>query len=88
MVSDDDANQLAALPFGMGWGDVAQDDELAQTAMQQQMHAARQAQGWLETAAQYHIVLRLEHLQRVFGLNSFVTGYTAVVHGPCTRFAL
>lgn len=71
VVSDDEANQLSALPFGTGWGDMAEDDDLSRAAMARQTQAARQAQALIEQGAQQKIVLRLQHLQRVFGLSNF-----------------
>jgi ATPase family associated with various cellular activities (AAA) len=71
VVSDDEARQLSALPFGMGWGDIAQEDALARTAVERQVRAMQQAQTWLDRAASHHIVVRLQHLQRVFGLTAF-----------------
>ena len=71
VVSDDEANQLAALPFGVGWGDMAQDDDLSRSALERRMRALRQSQSWGEQAAQAGFRLRLQHLQQVFGLNEF-----------------
>jgi hypothetical protein len=71
VVSDEEASQLSALPFGMGWGDLTQDDEMARAAIERQMQATRQSQAWLEQAARANVVVRLQHLQRVFGLNNF-----------------
>jgi hypothetical protein len=71
VVSDDEANQLSALPFGRGWGDIAQEDDLSRAAIERQMRAMRQSQNWLERATRQGVVMRLQHLQRVFGLNSF-----------------
>jgi hypothetical protein len=71
VVSDDEANQLSTLPFGAGWGDISQEDEGSRLAIDRQARAARQSQNWLDQAAQFNTVVRLQHLQRVFGLNSF-----------------
>jgi AAA+ superfamily predicted ATPase len=71
VVSDADATQLSALPFGASWGDMAQDDEVTRAAVERQGRAARQSQEWLQLAAHHRIVVRLQHLQRVFGLSSF-----------------
>lgn len=71
VVSDDDAGQLSALPFGASWGDVAQDDDTTRAALERQKQAARRAQGWVEQASVYKTVLRLQHLQQVFGLSNF-----------------
>lgn len=71
VVSDDEANQLSSLSFGSGWGDVVTDDEIARTAAERQAHAARQSQSWLDLAAQHGVVLRLQHLMRVFELSPF-----------------
>jgi len=71
VVSDTEATQLSTLPFGAGWGDMGQEDEGARLALERQTQAARQSQGWLEQAARHNTVLRLLHLQRVFGLDDF-----------------
>ena len=71
VVSDEDASHLAELPFGVSWGDVAQDDEAARAAIERQAKAVRQGQSWLELAAQHGVVVRLQHLGRVFELSEF-----------------
>lgn len=71
VVSDDEANQLSSLPFGAGWGDMGQDDDLTRAAVERQSRAMRQSQALLEQGARYNIVVRLQHLQRVFGLSTF-----------------
>ena len=71
VVSDEDASHLAELPFGVSWGDVAQDDEAARAAIERQSKAVRQGQSWLELAAQHGVVVRLQHLGRVFELSEF-----------------
>ncbi|MCC6456799.1 MAG: ATP-binding protein [Caldilineaceae bacterium] len=71
VVSDDEANQLAALPIGTGWGDLVADEATDRAANELLSQAARQSQRWLEMAAQQQVTVRLQHLARVFELSSF-----------------
>lgn len=72
VVSDEEANYLAALPFGAGWGDLVQEeDELVAAAIERQQRAIQQSLLWTEQARQQNITLRLQHLQQVFGLSQF-----------------
>jgi hypothetical protein len=74
VISDQEADQVARLPIGSGWGDAVSlpaDEELA---FQRSLREIHQHTQFLEDEArQKNLLLRLPHLIQSFGLNRFET---------------
>lgn len=74
VVSDGDAAQLAALPLGGDWGDLAANganDELERVVRERHRAASRQVAATVAQAAQVGVPLRLPQLVQSFGLSDF-----------------
>ena len=72
VIGDDEAMQLASLPFAEPWGMLAADDgEMSQAAVMRQAEADRDAQDWRRLGAQQGVTPRLCRLIDAFGLDPF-----------------
>jgi len=72
VIGDDEAMQLAALPFAEPWGALAaDDDETTQAALARQADAAREVKEWRTLGARQGVTPRLCQLTDAFGLGPF-----------------
>ena len=71
-ISDEDARQVSALPFGANWGQTVTLSPDEERDFQNSLDIAQdQANGCIEKAKNHGLVLRLKELMRIFTLSRF-----------------